>query len=167
MSDRRIGLFMILAPLVLFATASLAIGTVVFAALGVAMLVYIVGVVPLVLSAFAIKFVLAPLRLWLALIDPRATLPPWVEQRASLGMWLAVPVGIAYSVAAGRSESNAILVIVGDLALLAYLVASFFLLGAARRPRGTNFTEPLERKIGVIVIVATLALVAFLARAPR
>ncbi len=167
MGDRRIGLFMILAPLVLFATVSLAIGTVVFAALGVAMLVYIVGIVPIVLSAFAIKFVLAPLRLWFALLDPSATLPAWVEQRAGLGMALAVPVGLVYSIAAGRSEANATLVIVGDLALLAYLVASFFLLGAARRPRGTNFTEPLERKIGVIVIVAALALVALLARVPR
>ncbi len=170
MSERRLGLFMILAPLVLFATVSLAIGTVVFAALGVAWLVYIVGVVPLVMSAFAVKFVLAPLRLWLALLDPRATLPHWVGQRASLGMALAVPVAIVFSIAAGRSDANATLVVVGDLALLAYLVATFFLLSAARQPRGASLTEPLERKIGVLVIVATimsLALAAWHSQVPR
>lgn len=165
--DRRLGLFMILAPFVLFATVSLAIGTVVFAALGVAWLVYLVGIVPLVLSAFAIKFLLAPLRLWLALLDPRATLPHWVEQRASLGMALAVPVAIVYSIATGRSEANARLMVVGDLALLAYVIASFFLLAAARQPRGASLTEPLERKVGALVIVAAIALVAWLARAPR
>ena len=163
-SDRRIGLFMILAPLVLFATVSLAIATVVFAALGVAWLVYLVGIVPLVLSAFAIKFVLAPLRLWLALLEPHATLPHWVGQRASLGMTLAVPVAIAYSIATGRSDANATLMVVGDLALLAYVIASFFLLAAARQPRGASLTEPLERKLGAIVIVAAIVLVAWLAR---
>ena len=161
---------MILAPLVLFATLSLAIGAVAFAVLGVAWLVYLVGIVPLVLSLFAIKFVLAPLRLWLALLDPRATLPHWVGQRASLGMALAVPVALVYSIAVGRSDANATLLVVGDLALLAYAVASFFLLAAARRPRGASLTEPLERKLGVLVIGATmasLALAAWHAQIPR
>jgi len=170
MSDRRLGLFMILAPLVLFATVSLAIGVAVVGALGVAWLVYLVGIVPIVLSAFAIKFVLAPLRLWLALLDPRTTLPHWVGQRASLGMALAVPVAIVFSIAAGRSDANATLVVVGDLALLAYLVATFFLLSAARQPRGASLTEPLERRIGMLVIVATiaaLALAAWHAQVPR